>query len=114
MRVLGVAAHWLSIEGVQPAIPENPPAASKEQQKKEILDTGVKNMIDKGHKAHKPGTDTVSRLRRKHPRSDMVKLKDLTTHELSVVRNMDVVCMCVEMCILSMFVGIGYVYTSAK
>ncbi|XP_072447422.1 transcription initiation factor TFIID subunit 6-like [Chiloscyllium punctatum] len=28
-------AHWLSIEGIQPAIPENPPPAPKEQQKVE-------------------------------------------------------------------------------
>ncbi|GCC17198.1 hypothetical protein chiPu_0021502 [Chiloscyllium punctatum] len=30
-----VGAHWLSIEGIQPAIPENPPPAPKEQQKVE-------------------------------------------------------------------------------
>ena len=30
---MGVAlrAHWLSIDGVQPSIPENPPAQSKDQ-----------------------------------------------------------------------------------
>uniref|UniRef100_A0A8C9SQ05 Transcription initiation factor TFIID subunit 6 n=2 Tax=Scleropages formosus TaxID=113540 RepID=A0A8C9SQ05_SCLFO len=32
---VSLKAHWLSIEGVQPAIPENPPPASKEQQKTE-------------------------------------------------------------------------------
>ncbi|XP_006859687.1 PREDICTED: transcription initiation factor TFIID subunit 6 [Chrysochloris asiatica] len=31
-------AHWLSIEGCQPAIPENPPPASKEQQKAEATE----------------------------------------------------------------------------
>ncbi|XP_063177688.1 LOW QUALITY PROTEIN: transcription initiation factor TFIID subunit 6 [Chroicocephalus ridibundus] len=31
-------AHWLSIEGVQPAIPENPPPAPKEQQKAEATE----------------------------------------------------------------------------
>ncbi|XP_076454129.1 transcription initiation factor TFIID subunit 6-like [Babylonia areolata] len=81
---VSLKAHWLSVEGVQPAIPENPPAASKEQQKKEILDTSVKNLIDKGHKTQKPSANGVSRLKRKHPKSDMVRLKDLTTHELSV------------------------------
>ncbi|XP_062469066.1 transcription initiation factor TFIID subunit 6 [Pezoporus occidentalis] len=33
-----VKAHWLSIEGVQPAIPENPPPAPKEQQKAEATE----------------------------------------------------------------------------
>jgi hypothetical protein len=67
---------------VQPAIPENPPAASKELQKKEVLDTGVKNLIDKGHKPPKPADTT---RKRKHPKADMVKLKELSAHELSVV-----------------------------
>ncbi|XP_038624224.1 transcription initiation factor TFIID subunit 6 [Tachyglossus aculeatus] len=31
-------AHWLSIEGFQPAIPENPPPAPKEQQKAEATE----------------------------------------------------------------------------
>uniref|UniRef100_A0A8C3FWS9 Transcription initiation factor TFIID subunit 6 n=1 Tax=Chrysemys picta bellii TaxID=8478 RepID=A0A8C3FWS9_CHRPI len=31
-------AHWLSIEGTQPAIPENPPPAPKEQQKAEATE----------------------------------------------------------------------------
>ncbi|KAB0398746.1 hypothetical protein E2I00_004733, partial [Balaenoptera physalus] len=33
-----LAAHWLSIEGCQPAIPENPPPAPKEQQKAEATE----------------------------------------------------------------------------
>ncbi|PVD18299.1 hypothetical protein C0Q70_20848 [Pomacea canaliculata] len=70
-------AHWLSIKGVQPSVPENPPPASKELQKKEILDTGIKNKIDKGHR-----NDKAHKLR--HHKADMVRLKDLTTHELSV------------------------------
>lgn len=76
---ISFAAHWLSIKGVQPSVPENPPPASKELQKKEILDTGIKNKIDKGHR-----NDKAHKLR--HHKADMVRLKDLTTHELSVVR----------------------------
>ncbi|KAG1687933.1 Transcription initiation factor TFIID subunit 6 [Nymphon striatum] len=31
-------AHWLSIEGIQPTVPENPPPISKDQQKNESID----------------------------------------------------------------------------
>lgn len=33
-------AHWLAIEGVQPAIPENPPPLSRELQKLEGINPG--------------------------------------------------------------------------
>lgn len=82
---LGVSmkAHWLCIDGEQPAIPENPPPASKDQQKLEILDTSVKTLIDKSHKATKLDHD---RLHHKKPKgvSDLVKMKELNVHELSV------------------------------
>lgn len=32
---VSLRAHWLAIEGVQPAIPENPPAQSKDQLQQE-------------------------------------------------------------------------------
>ncbi|KAL8567190.1 hypothetical protein ACOMHN_046600 [Nucella lapillus] len=84
---VSVKAHWLSVEGVQPAIKENPPPVSKELQKKEIMDPSMKKLIDKGHKTQKPGgSNTLSsrlNLKRKHPDS-MFRLKDLTPHELSV------------------------------
>lgn len=31
-------AHWLSIDGIQPAVPENPPSLSKDQQRIESAD----------------------------------------------------------------------------
>lgn len=31
-------AHWLSVDGVQPTVPENPPPLSKESQKLESVD----------------------------------------------------------------------------
>ncbi|XP_059573840.1 transcription initiation factor TFIID subunit 6 isoform X2 [Alligator mississippiensis] len=49
-------AHWLSIEGVQPAIPENPPPAPKEQQKTEATEP---------LKAAKPGQDDDGALKGK-------------------------------------------------
>lgn len=74
--------HWLSIEGVQPAIPENPPPASKEQQQKESFDTSIKAVIDRLHKP-KPHTD-LAKARMKHKSANTAKLKNLIIHELSV------------------------------
>jgi len=39
-------AHWLAIEGEQPAVPENPPPLSKDQQRIDSIDPGRK--LDKG------------------------------------------------------------------
>ena len=80
-------AHWLSIDGIQPAIPENPPPATKDQQKHEILDTSVKAAIDKNQKPAKSG-ETISKHKHKKKVADVVKMKDLSTHELSVVCKM--------------------------
>lgn len=35
---MSVRAHWLSVDGVQPTVPENPPPLSKEAQKLESVD----------------------------------------------------------------------------
>lgn len=75
---ISLKAHWLCIEGIQPTIPENPPQASKDQQKKEILDTKVKTAIDK---VPKP---VPEKSRHRHKTVDLVKVKELSTHELSV------------------------------
>lgn len=69
--------HWLSINGVQPSLPENPPPASKDVQKKEILDTKLKST-----KPAHPDTTKHKHHHSKH--KDAVKLKNLSTHELSV------------------------------
>ncbi|XP_043933193.1 transcription initiation factor TFIID subunit 6 [Protopterus annectens] len=83
-------AHWLSIEGVQPAIPENPPPASKEQQKLEATEP---------LKAIKPGQEEDGQLKNKGAGGSPtegkekkipllegapVKLKPRSIHELSV------------------------------
>ncbi|XP_033026011.1 transcription initiation factor TFIID subunit 6 [Lacerta agilis] len=85
-------AHWLSIEGVQPAIPENPPPAPKEQQKTEATEP---------LKATKPGQEEDGALRgkgqtpaapdgkgkeKKGPLLEgaPLKLKPRSIHELSV------------------------------
>ncbi|KAJ6654991.1 hypothetical protein lerEdw1_006462 [Lerista edwardsae] len=85
-------AHWLSIEGVQPAIPENPPPAPKEQQKAEATEP---------LKAAKPGQEEEGTLKGKGPSAAAsegkgkekkgplleaapLKLKPRSIHELSV------------------------------
>ena len=34
---IGILAHWLVIDGVQPTIPENPPPVSKDEQQLECV-----------------------------------------------------------------------------
>ncbi|XP_014351560.1 transcription initiation factor TFIID subunit 6 isoform X2 [Latimeria chalumnae] len=85
-------AHWLSIDGVQPAIPENPPPAPKEQQKAEATEP---------LKAVKPGQEEEGQLKgkgqttaapdgkgkdKKTPllEGGALKLKPRSIHELSV------------------------------
>ncbi|CAG5123145.1 unnamed protein product [Candidula unifasciata] len=74
-------AHWLCIDGVQPALPENPPPATKDHQKQEILDTSLKTSINRPHK--RPHPDSM-KYKHHYKHKDTVKLKNLTTHELSV------------------------------
>ncbi|KAL4631458.1 transcription initiation factor TFIID subunit 6 isoform X1 [Arapaima gigas] len=82
---VSLKAHWLSIEGVQPAIPENPPPVSKEQQKTESTEP---------LKAAKPGQEEegpiqgkgqgVTNAESKGKEKNVIRLKARSTHELSV------------------------------
>ncbi|XP_018581635.1 transcription initiation factor TFIID subunit 6 isoform X2 [Scleropages formosus] len=82
---VSLKAHWLSIEGVQPAIPENPPPASKEQQKTESTEP---------LKAVKPGQEEEGAIQGKGQgaaategkgkEKNVARLKARSTHELSV------------------------------
>uniref|UniRef100_UPI00398F66AF transcription initiation factor TFIID subunit 6 n=1 Tax=Pristiophorus japonicus TaxID=55135 RepID=UPI00398F66AF len=85
-------AHWLSIEGVQPAIPENPPPAPKEQQK--VESTEPLKVIKPGQeeegqaKGKGQGTAAADGKGKDKKKSlldgGVMKLKPRTTHELSV------------------------------
>ena len=73
------AGHWLAIDGVQPAIKENPPPVSKDQQKMEALDPSIKAAIAKPKQ--KISAEPGKVKHRKGP--EKVKLKELTTHPMS-------------------------------
>ncbi|KAK7925543.1 hypothetical protein WMY93_007853 [Mugilogobius chulae] len=80
---VSLKAHWLSIEGMQPSIPENPPPASKEQQKTESTEP---------LKVVKPGQEEDGTIQGKGQggttadgkEKGLIRLKPRSTHELSV------------------------------
>lgn len=76
---VSLRAHWLSIDGIQPAVPENPPSLSKDQQRIEGSDplSKLAKPVD-GNK--KPSTLQAI----KKPKTETVVVKQLTAHELSV------------------------------
>ncbi|KAJ0181270.1 hypothetical protein K1T71_003355 [Dendrolimus kikuchii] len=78
---VSVRAHWLSVDGVQPTVPENPPPLSKEVQKLESVDpiTKLSKPTNKDA-AGKPMCGKAARLKA----SESVHVKQLATHELSV------------------------------
>ncbi|CAH0722699.1 unnamed protein product, partial [Brenthis ino] len=78
---VSLRAHWLSVDGVQPTVPENPPPLSKESQKLESVDpiTKLSKPANKDA-AGKPVCGKAARLKA----SESVHVKQLATHELSV------------------------------
>ncbi|XP_075983166.1 transcription initiation factor TFIID subunit 6-like isoform X2 [Anticarsia gemmatalis] len=78
---VSVRAHWLSVDGVQPTVPENPPPLSKEAQKLESVDP-ISKLSKPTNKdaAGKPMCGKAARLKA----SESVHVKQLATHELSV------------------------------
>ena len=76
LTVCVYAAHWLSIDGEQPSVPENPGVACRDMQRLDVHDASVSRQPQKV-------TDPPHRTKTKVP--EKVRLKDLTTHELSIV-----------------------------
>ncbi|KAH7967320.1 hypothetical protein HPB49_023950 [Dermacentor silvarum] len=78
---VSIKAHWLSIEGIQPTVPENPPPVSKDLQRVESIDpvTKLSKVVVPGSKV--PGLPSKQE-RTKHV--ETVRVKQLATHELSV------------------------------
>ncbi|KAK5647087.1 hypothetical protein RI129_005551 [Pyrocoelia pectoralis] len=72
-------SHWLCIDGIQPAIPENPPPQDKEMQKLESVDP-----VNKMNKPNKESSGKPSTGKQKLRNVETVQIKQLATHELSV------------------------------
>ena len=84
---VSLRAHWLAVEGVQPAIPENPPSLSLEEQKKQALALTLPSQNDtlvqsrelkfdkKPKKKEEAGTGSVG---------EWSKIKPLQAHGLSM------------------------------
>jgi len=75
-----IRAHWLAIDGVQPAIPENPPPQSKDQLITDSVDPAAK--LKSGDAKDNKLGHVLGRTKMKTV--ETVNVKQLASHELSV------------------------------
>lgn len=83
---IALRAHWLCIEGIQPAIPENPPPVSKQEQRLESIDplAAVQSATSASNPSGATGSAASNAAIHRRKRLETVKLKQYATHELSV------------------------------
>ena len=80
---VSIRSHWLSIEGTQPAIPENPPLMSKDQQRLDSVDPGGKLKSGYSSKRSGPYAPIIGKPIN-FKSAEQVFITQLATHELSV------------------------------
>lgn len=86
---VSIKSHWLVIDGVQPAIPENPPPLNKDQQRLECVDP-LRSLASSNNNLHRAkameinGQRTGSVVNQTKKHIETVRVKQLATHELSV------------------------------
>jgi transcription initiation factor TFIID subunit 6 len=77
MADVTIKSHWLSIDGIQPAIPENPVTIVDDEPME--VTAAEKSTIKR-----KPGPLLIKEAARKMPKTEQVQIKSTTTHTLSV------------------------------
>lgn len=78
---VSLRTHWLSVDGIQPTVPENPPPLSKEVQAQDSVNPIKK--LDQALAKDTTGKPTIGKLQ-KLRNVETVHVKQLATHELSV------------------------------